>query len=103
MPLFYLIADLCFAEHCYVACCYQVVQNNSNDGINSCKACTLQICILYKPEKSVILLSANLGIERRWIRGKTRDYLLRRALRRQIFQQKWKVMSCNVSTFLSVF
>ena len=36
---FVLIADLCFAEHCYVACCYQVVQNNSNDGINSCKAC----------------------------------------------------------------
>ena len=62
---------------------------------------TLQICILYKPEKSVILLSANLGLERRWIRGKTRDYLLHRALRRQIFQQKWKVMSCNVSTFLS--
>ena len=30
---FVLIADLCFAEHCYVACCYQVVQNNSNDGI----------------------------------------------------------------------
>ena len=63
---------------------------------------TLQICILYKPEKSVILLSANLGLERRSIRGKTRDYLLHRALRRQIFQQKWKVMSCNVSTFLSV-
>ena len=53
---------------------------------------TLQICILYKPEKSVILLSANLGLERRWIRGKTRDYLLHGALRRQIFQQKWKVM-----------
>ena len=34
---------------------------------------TLQICILYKPEKSVILLSANLGLERRWIRGKTRE------------------------------
>ena len=63
---------------------------------------TLQICILYKPEMSVILLSANLGLERRWIRGKTRDYLLHRALRRQIFQQKWKVMSSNVSTFLSV-
>ena len=28
---------------------------------------TLQICILYKPEKSVILLSANLGLERRGI------------------------------------
>ena len=53
---------------------------------------TLQICILYKPEKSVILLSANLGLERQWIRGKTRGYLLHRALRRQIFQQKWKVM-----------
>ena len=39
---------------------------------------TLQICLLYKPEKSVILLSANLGLERRWIRGKTRDYLLHR-------------------------
>jgi len=99
---FVLTVGLCFAEHCYVACCYQVVQNNSNDGINSCKAyVTLQICIIYKPEKSVILLSANLGLERRWIRGKTRDYLLHRALRRQIFQQKWKVM-CNVSTFLSV-
>ena len=97
---FVLIADLCFAEHCYVACCYQVVQNNSNDGINSYKACNTTL--LYKPEKSVILLSANLGLERGWIRGKTRDYLLHRALRRQIFQQKWKVMSCNVSTFLSV-
>ena len=32
---------------------------------------TLQICILYKPEKSAILLSANLGLERRWIHGKT--------------------------------
>ena len=99
---FVLIADLCFAEHCYVACCYQVVQNNSNDGLIRVRGVTLQICILYKPEKSVILLSANLGLERRWIRGKTRDYLLHRALRRQIFQQKWKVMSCNVSTFLSV-
>ena len=28
---------------------------------------TLQICILYKPEKSVILVSANLGLERRGI------------------------------------
>ena len=37
---------------------------------------TLQICILYKPEKSVISLSANLGLERRWIRGKTRDYFV---------------------------
>ena len=63
---------------------------------------TFQICILYKPEKSVIFLSANLGLERRLIRGKTRDYLLHRALQRHIFQQKWKVMSCNVSTFLSV-
>ena len=92
----------------------------------------MQICILYKPENSVILLSANLGLERRWIRRKTKSYLLHRALRRQIFQQKslglerrWfrrktkdyllhralrtqifqqksKVMSCNVWTFLSV-
>ena len=31
------------------------------------------------------------------IHGKTRDYLLHRALRRQIFQQQWKVMSCNIS------
>ena len=33
---------------------------------------TVQICILYKPEKSVILLSANLGLERRWIVGRRR-------------------------------
>ena len=83
---------------------------------------TLQICILYKPENSVILLSTNLclesrktkgyllhrvlrkqifqqkslGLERRWIRRKTKDYLLHRALRTQIFQQKSKVTSCNV-------
>ena len=63
---------------------------------------TLQICILYKPENSVILLSANLGLERRWIRWKTKDYLLHRALRRQTFQQKSKEMSCNAWTFLSV-
>ena len=99
---FVLIADLCFAEHCYVACCYQVVQIILTMELIRARGVTLQICILYKPEKSVILLSANLGLERRWIRGKTRDYLLHRALRRQIFQQKWKVMSCNVSTFLSV-
>ena len=49
---------------------------------------TLQICILYKPENSVILLSANLGLERRWIRRKTKGYLLHRVLRKQIFQQK---------------
>ena len=49
---------------------------------------TVQICILYKPENSVILLSANLGLERRWIRRKTKSYLLHRALRTQIFQQK---------------
>ena len=60
---------------------------------------TVQICILYKPENSVILLSANLGLERRWIRRKTKDYLLHRALGRQIFQQKSKVMLCNVWTF----
>ena len=57
---------------------------------------TVQICILYKQEKSVIFLSANLGLEIRFIRAKTRDYLLHRAVQRQIFQQKWKVMSCNV-------
>ena len=92
-----------YAEHCYAACCYQVVQNNSiTMELIRARRVTLQICILYKPEKSVILLSANLGLERRWIRGNTRDYLLHRALRRQIFQQKWKVMSCNVSKFLSV-
>ena len=39
LDAFVLTVGLCFAEHCYVACCYQVVQNNSNDGINSCKAC----------------------------------------------------------------
>ena len=62
-----------------------VVQNNSNDGINSCKACNTANLHTLKPENSVILLSANLGLERRWIRRKTRDYLLQRALRRQIF------------------
>ena len=64
---------------------------------------TLQICILYKPENSVTLFSANqLGLERRWIRRKMKDYSLHRALRREIFLQKSKVMSCNVWTFLSV-
>ena len=43
---------------------------------------TLQICIHYKPENTVILLSANLGLERRWSRGKTKSYLFHRALRR---------------------
>ena len=42
------------------------------------------------------------GLERRWIRRKRKDYLLHRALRREIFLQKSKVMSCNVWTFLSV-
>ena len=55
---------------------------------------TLQMCILYKPENSVILLSANLGLERRWVRRKTKDHLLHKALRREIFLQKSKVM-CN--------
>ena len=63
---------------------------------------TLQICILYKPENSVILLSANLGLERQWIRRETKDYLVHRALRKDVFQQKSKVMSWNVWTFLSV-
>ena len=36
---------------------------------------TVPICILYKPENSVILLSANLGLERRWISRKMKDYL----------------------------
>ena len=63
---------------------------------------TLQICTLYTPENSVILLSANLGLERRLIRLEMKDYLLHRALRREIFQQKSKVMSWNVWTFLSV-
>ena len=53
---------------------------------------TLQICILYKPENSVILLSANLGLERRLVRRKTKDHLLHRVLRREIFLQKSKVM-----------
>ena len=39
LDAFVLTVGLSFAEHCYVACCYQVVQNNSSDGINSCKAC----------------------------------------------------------------
>ena len=63
---------------------------------------TLQICILCKPENSVILLSANLGLERRGICREMKDYLLHRALQREIFQQKSKVMSWSVWTFLSV-
>ena len=62
----------------------------------------LQICILYKPENSGILFSANLGLERRLVLRKTQDYSLHRALRREIFLQKSKVMSCNVWTFLAV-
>ena len=43
-----------------------VVQNNSNDVINSYKAyITLQFCILYKPENSIILLSANPGLRKK--------------------------------------
>ena len=39
LDAFVLTVGLCFAEHCYVACCYQVVQNNYDNGINLCKAC----------------------------------------------------------------
>ena len=67
MYAFVSIADLCFAEHCYVACCYQVVQTILTMELIRARRVTLQICILYKPEKSVILLSANLGLERRWM------------------------------------
>ena len=49
----------------------------------SARRVTLQICILYKPDNSVILLSGNLGLERRWIRWKRKDYLLHRALRKR--------------------
>ena len=56
---------------------------------------TLQICILHEQENSVILLSANLGLERQWVLPKMKDYLLLRALQREIFLQKSKVM-CNV-------
>ena len=45
-------------------------------GLIRARRVTLQICILYKPENSFILLSANLGLERRWIRWKTKDYRL---------------------------
>ena len=81
-----------------------VVQNNSNNGINSfgIKACNTANLHTFQPENSVILFSANLGLERRWIRRKTKDYSLHRALRREILLQKSKVMSCNVWTFLSV-
>ena len=51
---------------------------------------TLQICILYKPENSVILLSGNVGLERRWIRRKRKDYFLHRALRNEIFVRAYK-------------
>ena len=71
-------------------------------GLIRARRVTLQICILYKPENSVILFSANLGLERGWIRRKTKDFSLYRAQRREIFLQKSKVMSCNVWTFLSV-
>ena len=54
LDAFVLTVGLCFAEHCFVACCYQVVQNNSNDELIRARRVTLQICILYKPEKSVI-------------------------------------------------
>ena len=54
---------------------------------------TMQICILYRPENSVILLSANLGLERRLIRRKMKDYSLHRALRSEIFLKKLNVMS----------
>ena len=37
---------------------------------------TVQICILYKPENSVILLSANLGLERRWIRREDEELFI---------------------------
>ena len=63
---------------------------------------TLQICILYNPENSVILLSTSLRFERRWIPGKTKHYLSHRALRTLIFQQKSKVIACNVESFLAV-
>ena len=56
-----------------------VVQNNFNDGILiGARHERLQISILYKPENSVISLSANLCSERIY---------LHRYLRRQIFQQ----------------
>ena len=52
-------------------------------GLIRARRVTLQICILYKPENSVILLSAKLGLKRRWNRRKTvtNDYSLHRALR----------------------
>jgi len=59
-------------------------------GLIRARRVTLQICILYKPENSVILFSAKLGLERRWVRRKTKDYSLHRALRREIFLQKSK-------------
>ena len=71
-------------------------------GLIRARRVTLQICILYKAENSVILFSANLGLGGGWIRRKTKDYSLHRALRREIFLQKSKAMSCNVWTFLSV-
>ena len=37
---------------------------------------TLEICMLYKPENSVILLSGNVGLKGRWIHRKRKDYLL---------------------------
>ena len=41
-------------------------------GLIRARRVTLQICILNNPENSVILFSANLGLERRWIRSSTK-------------------------------
>lgn len=96
------ILDFNCAEGCYCSSLLQLFKTVLMMELIRARRVTLLICILYKPENSVILLSANLGLERGWIRRKTKDYLLHRALRRQIFQQKSKIMQCNVWTFLSV-
>ena len=63
---------------------------------------TVHICILYKPENSVIFTQCEPGFRKTMDRRTTKDYLLHGSLGRQIFLQKSNVMSCNVWTFLSV-
>ena len=89
------IFDFNVAEDCYCSSLLFLFKTIPTMELIRARRVTVPICIPYKPENSVILLSANLGLERRWIRRKTKDCLSHRALRRQIFQQISKVMSCN--------
>ena len=81
-------------NHCYYSLFVMIIffKTILTMGLIRARRVTLQICILYEPENSVILFSANLGLERRRIRRKTKDYSLHRALRKEILLQKSKVM-----------